>query len=219
MKCPCEIENVKTLKKGMKIVLAIEKDNVKEIMKHLHNFIDRPIIADLLIDAEEAKKRMEAISEEQRKKIYALFRNIAEYIGDSVDSIKIEMKRQFCQESQYEDFSLSTCSHKLAGDFIEWLIEFCFENGIRISEHPREGFRDIEKYLALCLRKRICCICGKPADVHHWDSIGAGRDRKKVDNSQHRKIALCRVHHTEAHTIGRESFEKKYHVYGILLEK
>lgn len=216
MKFPCEIENVKTLKKGMKIVLAIEKDNVREVMKHLHNFMDRPIVADFLIDAQEVKKRMEAISEEQRKKIYALLRDIADYVGDSVDSVKIEMKRQFCQESQYDDFSLSNCSKDLAGEFIEWLIEFCFENGIRISEHPKDGFQDIEKYLALCLRERICCICGMPAEVHHWDAIGRGFDRTKVDDSQLRKIALCREHHSECHTIGGESFEKKYHVYGIL---
>lgn len=216
MKFPCEIENVKTLKKGMKIVLAVEKENVREIMKHLHNFLDRPITAEFLVDADEMKKRLNSISEEQRKKIYALFRDIADYIGDSIDSIKIEMKRRFCQESQYEDFSLSNCPRELAGEFIEWLIEFCFQNGIRLSEHPEEGFEDIERYLALCLRQRICCICGKPADIHHWDAIGQGRDRRKVDDSNLRKIALCREHHNECHTIGRESFQKKYHVFGIL---
>jgi len=216
MKFPCEIENVKTLKKGMKVVLSISKENSIEVMKHLYNFMDRPIIADLLIDAEEVQTRMNTISEEQRKKIYALFRDIANYIGDSVDSVKIEMKKQFCQESQYEDFSLSNCSRELAGDFIEWMIEFCFRQGIRISEHPMNGFRDVEKYLALCLEQRICCICGMPAEVHHWDAIGMGRDRKTVDDSQNRKICLCREHHTEVETIGRESFEKKHHVYGIV---
>jgi len=187
-------------------------------MKHLYNFMDRPIIADLLIDAEEVKTRMETISEDQRKKIYVLFDDIGNYIGDSIDSVKIQMKAQFCQESQYDDFSLSNCSRELAGDFIEWMIEFCFRQGIRISEHPMSGFRDVEKYLALCLKQKICCICGKPAEVHHWDAIGRGFDRTKVGDSQNRKIALCREHHTEAHTIGRESFERKYHVYGILKE-
>lgn len=217
MKFPCEIENVKTLKKGMKIVLAVEKENVREIMKHLHNFMDRPITVEILIDADEMKKRLNSISEEQRKKIYALFRDIADYIGDSIDSVKIEMKRRFCQESQYEDFSLSNCGRELAGEFIEWLIEFCFQNGIRLSEHPKEGFEDIERYLALCLRQRICCICGKPADIHHVDAVGMGRNRTKVDDSQYRKIALCREHHTEAHQIGWKKFAEKYHVFGIIL--
>lgn len=63
-----------------------------------------------------------------------------------------------------------------------------------------------------------CEITGyqKPAEIHHWDAIGMGRDRKKVDDSKHRKIALCREHHTEAHAIGRDTFGDKHHVYGIL---
>ena len=31
-----------------------------------------------------------------------------------------------------------------------------------------------------------------------------------------RKICLGRMHHTEAHTIGINAFEDKYHVYGVL---
>jgi hypothetical protein len=31
-------------------------------------------------------------------------------------------------------------------------------------------------------------------------------------------LCLCRIHHTEVHTVGQETFSKKYHVYGILFD-
>ena len=51
------------------------------------------------------------------------------------------------------------------------------------------------------------------------DTIGMGNDRRKVDDSDYRKICLCRKHHTEAHNIGMIDFESKYKVYGIKFEE
>ncbi|WP_408625378.1 hypothetical protein [Crassaminicella thermophila] len=34
-----------------------------------------------------------------------------------------------------------------------------------------------------------------------------------------KKIALCRIHHTEAHTIGRDTFAEKYHVCRIIYKE
>ncbi|MHB8171232.1 MAG: putative HNHc nuclease [Thermincolia bacterium] len=48
------------------------------------------------------------------------------------------------------------------------------------------------------------------------DVIGMGRDRREYDDSKHEKIALCREHHTEAHTIGWKTFAGKYHVIGLV---
>jgi hypothetical protein len=46
-----------------------------------------------------------------------------------------------------------------------------------------------------------------------------GRDRREIDDSQSKKMCLCRKHHGEAHNIGNDLFEKKYHVYGIKYQK
>ena len=46
-----------------------------------------------------------------------------------------------------------------------------------------------------------------------------GRDRKKVDDSDLRKMQLCRKHHVEIEAIGRDTFEIKHHVYGVLYEE
>jgi len=57
-----------------------------------------------------------------------------------------------------------------------------------------------------------CIICGKHADIHHLDAIGMGNNRKGYDDSNSRKIGLCREHHSEAHAIGVLKFQQKYHL-------
>ena len=39
---------------------------------------------------------------------------------------------------------------------------------------------DVGAYLYACLVNKKCCICGKPADLHHVDHVGAGRDREDI---------------------------------------
>lgn len=87
------------------------------------------------------------------------------------------------------------------------------------TSSPKEAFDDIERYIRLSLEKRFCAVCGaiEGVEVHHWDAIGMGRDRTHYNDSNHRKICLCRGHHTEAETIGRDTFADKYHVYGVLV--
>ena len=219
MRFKCEIDNIRTLKKGMKLTLSLDDEQTREIMKHIYNFMDKPITIELLIDDEEQAIRLQQITPEQRKKIYALFRDIASYTGNTPENEKENMKTLFIQHTHHEPFSLSNCSFELASDFIEWMINFAFENGIRLSEHPLNTLDDIERYVRMSLKHRVCAICGRRGEIHHWDSIGMGRDRTKVDDSSNRKICLCRTHHTEAHTLGVKSFEEKYHIYGVIWDE
>ena len=216
MRFKCEIDNIRTLKKGMKLTLGVDDKQTRELMKNIYNFMDKPLLIDMQIDDVEQQERLQQISPEQRKKIYALFRDIASYTGNTPEDIKETLKYHFVRETEYEPFSLSNCSWKLASDFIEWLLDFAFENGIPLSEKPSEMLDDIEKYVRMCLKHKICTICGKPGEIHHWDAIGQGRDRTRIDDSRLRKICLCREHHREAHTIGVNAFEDKYHVYGVI---
>ena len=203
----------------MKLTLSLNDEQTREIMKLIYNFMDKPITIELLIDDEEQAIRLQQITPEQRKKIYALFRDIASYTGNTPENEKENLKTLFIQQTHHEPFSLSNCSFELASDFIEWMINFCFENGIPISEHPLRTLDDIEKYVRMCLKHRICSICGRRGEIHHWDAIGQGRDRTKVDDSNNRKICLCREHHTEVHTIGVKSFQEKYHIYGVIWDE
>lgn len=103
-----------------------------------------------------------------------------------------------------------------AREFINTILEFALENGIPLSDLGVNRTDDINRYLYMCLKTRKCAVCGKNGEIHHWDAIGMGKDRKKYDDSRNRKICLCRTHHTECHIIGEEAFEDKYKVYGIV---
>ena len=63
------------------------------------------------------------ITAEQRKKIYATIKDIADYIGDFPEFVKEELKFQFCLDSGLDYFSLSDCSLEVAREFINYLIE------------------------------------------------------------------------------------------------
>lgn len=203
----------------MKITLAIDDENTISVMKDIYNFMDKPLEVELLIDSAEEVERLKQITPDQRKKIYATIKDIATYIGDDTESIKNNLKIEFVQNSQYEMFSLSNCSNELASDFIEFLINFAFENGVPMKEHPLKRVDDVDRYLLACIRHRVCCVCGRRAEIHHVDVIGMGRDRKTYDDSKHRKMALCRQHHTEAGQIGQDVFDEKYHVYGVIVDE
>lgn len=219
MKFNCEIDNVKTLKKGMKITLAISEKDTIHVMKNIYNFMDKPVIVDLLVDGDKQKEKLNWITGNQRKKIFAIIKDLADFIVEDKESMREKVTQSFLQATEYEQFSLSNCSRELAKDFIEYLITLAFELGAPLSEKPTEGLEDIEGYLRICINKKKCCVCGKDGEVHHVDAIGMGRDRKLVDDSEYRKMGLCRVHHSEYHDIGVEDFTEKYHVYGIIYKE
>ena len=68
-----------------------------------------------------------------------------------------------------------------------------------------------------CLRFRKCVICGNPADLAHYEAVGMGRNRNRIDETKFRYMSLCRIHHVEQHTIGIESFVQKYHIVPVKL--
>lgn len=220
MEFKAEIDNIRTLKKGMKITLTVDDANTRRVLKSLYNFNDKPLEIIFKVDEKQQTERLKQISPEQRAHIYAIFNDIADSTGDNKESVKENMKQLFTQGSQYESLSLGNCSRELAKDFLEWLIAFCFENGIPLAENPSDKFDDVDRYLCLCIKKKICCICGNPATIHHIDAIGMGRDRRTVDDSDLKKIALCwNPHHQEAEIIGKDTFCEKYHVKGVIYDE
>lgn len=211
MQFSAEIDHVRTLKKGAKVVFSLDDENADLLMASIQNFRKLPLVVDVRVDEPEQKERIGQITESQRKKIYALLRDIGEHTGNDIEDAKAGMKGLF----ERGDFSLSNCSSELASEFTEFLISWCLDEGIALTDHPRGFFDDIDNYFKLCIAKKVCAICGKPGEVHHVDAIGMGRNRKKYDDSEHDKLALCREHHTEVGTIGKDAFEDKYHVWGV----
>ncbi len=155
------------------------------------------------------------ISAEQRKKAYATIADIARHVGDYPEYLKEEMKFRYIAQSGGEKFSLSDCSMDTARGYINYLMDFALENGIILDDLGINRTDDINHYLYACIKNKKCAVCGRYGEIHHWDAIGMGQDRKIFNDSKNRKICLCRVHHQEAHSIGKEEFEDKHKVYGI----
>lgn len=155
------------------------------------------------------------ISALQRKKIYATIRDISDWTGYVPEEQKEWLKFLHTEQTGEPYFSLSNCSMDTAREFINTILEYTLKEGVPLSEAGVYRTDDIGRYLYFCLKHKKCAICGLPGEIHHVDTIGMGRDRKQVDDSDYRKICLCRKHHTIAHTRGMDALEKMYHVYGI----
>lgn len=158
------------------------------------------------------------ISAEQRKKAYATIRDIADYTGYLPEEQKEWLKYHHMIRTGDSYFSLSNCSMEMAREFINTILEFALEEGIPLSENAIERTDDIGRYLYYCIIHKKCAICGRGGEIHHEDTIGMGNDRKKVDDSNYRKICLCREHHTIAHQMGVIRFRQMYKVYGIVIK-
>ena len=164
------------------------------------------------------------ITAQQRKYINALCRDIQRYTGDdTIDQVRYDRKMEFIQKYSLPYFSTSEynkdCSVELASKFIGYIVDFCLDNDIGLSETPLHYLDDVKPYLIKCLWERKCIICGKDGEVHHVDAIGAGRNRKKIDHTKHHLMCLCYKHHTESHKVGQQTFMKRHHVIGVIMNE
>lgn len=161
------------------------------------------------------------INNDQRRKAYATIRDIADYTGHSPEYLKEWFKFDYLSQTGGEYFSLSDCSVTTAREYINHLIEFCIRHSVPIyHESLIHRTDDIDRYLYYCLLYRKCSVCGKAADIHHvtGSKIGMGGNRENTHHLGREAIALCRIHHEEAHRKEQEFFEQN-HLYGIPLNK
>lgn len=156
------------------------------------------------------------LSERQRKSCYAMLREIAEWSGYGADEIKDMMKFNFVASlvDDMRQFSLSNAPMSLVAAFQTFLARFILSHDVPTRRPMLEYVDDIDDYVLACLAQKKCVICGLKADLHHVDAIGAGRDRTEIVHEGMKVLPLCREHHIEAHTIGRDSFNAKYHLNG-----
>jgi len=173
------------------------------------------------------------IRPEQRAKIYATIRDIERDTGDWLNKLteyawmdfgtKSDrrsilagyFKEQFCIDMGAAYFSLSDCSVTKARLFCQYLLDFCLEHDISLSEPGISRTDDVDAYLYACLIHKKCAVCGKRADCHHVDAVGMGFNRKEIIHLGMEVMALCRECHSECHVRGQKDFDVLYHVYGI----
>lgn len=164
------------------------------------------------------------LSDKQRKTCYALIRVISDYTGMGLDPTKEYMKLKFLTEDLQQTadkiFSLSNAPMSLVCAFQRFLVKFVLDWDIPCSFPLLDFVDDVSDYLYACLLNKKCCICGQPADLHHVDHVGAGRDREEIIHEGMEALPICRGHHTIAHSIGEKAFKEKYHIpHGIILDK
>lgn len=163
------------------------------------------------------------LSNDQRRKARAIVADIAQWAGYDIrteaNNLHEQLKADYCIASGERDFSLSNCSVTTAREYITYLIDFCLRNGVPSLDTLLNKTDDINAYLYSCLYYRKCCICGRPAEVHHVDRVGMGRDRRSISHEGMKAMALCRKHHTEVHATGQSRFNELNHVYGVELDR
>ena len=164
------------------------------------------------------------LSDRQRKMCYALLREISDYTGQDVHSAKEYLKLRFLADDFGETadriFSLSNAPMSLVCAFQRYLVRFIVEYDIPCRVPLLEYVDDVPDYIYACLIAKKCCITGRPADLHHIDRVGIGRDRDDIIHEGMEVLPLCREMHQEAHTMSDREFFEKYHLPGgVVMDK
>lgn len=164
------------------------------------------------------------LSDKQRRMCYALLREIAAYTGDSEQQTKELFKIKFLADELVETgetiFSLSNAPMSLVCAFQRYLIRFILDWDVPCSIPLLEYVDDIDDYVYGCMVNKKCCVCGKPAELHHVDRVGMGRNRDEIIHEGMEALPLCREHHNEIHRVGEGVFLPHYHLNGgVILDK
>lgn len=164
------------------------------------------------------------LSDRQRRSCYAMLREIADWSGYDTAEVKEEMKRSFWRDELYETadtlFSLSNAPMSIVASFQSWLARFIVRNDVPTNRPMLDYVDDIPDYIYACLISKKCAVCGRPAELHHVDRVGMGRDRHDILHIGMRALPLCRKHHDEAHTMAESEFLERYHLTdGIEIDK
>mgnify|MGYP002757068110 FL=1 len=153
------------------------------------------------------------LSIEQRKKIFALCRDIELHWGEPVDSLRKRFQAELEIMNGYNEISLSNCSMRIASELIELIIAFMFHHQIPMRVETSKLLSGDKAMLYWATVNRNCVLCGKSnADLAHHYAIGRGANRKSMDHYGYEVLALCREHHSQQHNIGVETFDKLYHL-------
>lgn len=143
----------------------------------------------------------------------------------TVGEIEKELKETFIKslqstliENKTFSLALNTLTQNQANDLVKWLLETCIYYDVPLKMDIENLADQYDKaYHYVCLKNKVCVICGKPGELEHYDNVARIGGYKFDDGRELRYMCLCRDHHTESHAIGKIEFSKKYHIAGIFL--
>ncbi|MDW3863791.1 putative HNHc nuclease [Staphylococcus saprophyticus] len=154
------------------------------------------------------------ISTDQRKKIFAMCRDIELYWGEPVEALRQRFQSELEIMNGYERISLRDCTRKIASELIELIIAFMFHHQVPMRVETSKLLQGDKAMLYWATVNRNCVICGTSnSDLAHYETVGRGMNRKTMDHHGKHVLALCRRHHNEQHNIGVKSFDDKYHLH------
>lgn len=156
----------------------------------------------------------EAYSVRQQGLLFGMFNDIAGQTGYSKEEIHAMIK------GLAGVVSVGETDKDGMGQLIDTTISFVKEHDITLSIKTVEQM-EAEQRMEVCTFKKVCMLCGQPADEHHVDRVGMGRDRDEIEYTGE-LLPLCRVHHTELHSTGDSAFRDKYlldHAYDSFFER
>lgn len=185
------------------------------------------------LDLEETKKQLkqrflEVYDMQPLKSPITFFSKYLEKNKDkTIGEIEKELKETFIKslqstliENKTFSLALNTLTQNQANDLVKWLLETCIYYDVPLKMDV-ENLADqyTKAYHYVCLKNKICCICGKEHGVlHHYDNVARVGGYKFDDGRVLRVMCLCDEHHDEVHAIGTKDFTNKYHVVGIHLD-
>ncbi|MFD3219933.1 putative HNHc nuclease [Staphylococcus saprophyticus] len=153
------------------------------------------------------------ITDKQRRKVFALVNDIEAHTGQPRHWLREMFQDYVTFLNGYDKrISLSDCTRKQAGELIDVIIEWIFENDIPLRFKTSDLIKNDRTFLYMATINRKCVICGKHAELAHYQAVGRGRNRRKIDHTDNKVLALCIFHHKQQHDMGMQSFNEKYHL-------
>lgn len=153
------------------------------------------------------------ITGKQRRKVFAMVRDIFNHYGQPMDYLRYMFQKQLEFLKGYEPISLSDCSRRQASELIELILDFIFTHNVPMNKATSDLMSNDKYFLYKSTINRTCVICGAPnSDLAHYQAVGRGRNRNKINHYGNKVLALCRKHHNQQHDMGMSSFNKLHHL-------
>ncbi len=154
------------------------------------------------------------LTNDQRKKIFALCRDIELYWGEPVEALRQRFQTELEIMNGYDRISLRDCTKRIASELIELIVAFMFHHQVPMRVETSELLQGEKAMLYWATVNRNCVICGSPgSDLAHYETVGRGMNRKTMNHHGKHVLALCRKHHNQQHDIGVKSFNDLYHLH------
>lgn len=198
--------------KGNEVTLSLDEQvNINQLSRWTAG---KPI--GVQVEFDDGRKR----TLDQLRKAWALIRDVANWSGFEPEEAEQEMKVEYVIRTGHDWFSQSECSVDTEREFITTIIDFCFENDVPFKTKTWDMIgNDYHSVYEATIHRR-CVVCGKPhADIDHVShTVGMGRNRHKVDQTQFLFWSLCREHHQKRHAMGIKSFCQLYQLKPVKLD-